>query len=272
MTVSEIHFMWFDKEKKKTLEFSCWERTTPWTLSESSHGFLIFLSKRIITNRYFSIDDIRICCLHTKQRIIEKLLKISCFGRSDVREEINRIIKDYFKINGVELTEKDLRNWEDCCVAHIGMMDANKADLITNNGEELILKLKHWAISKSVANPVIHVDFLFYWWDDLRNIWKDWLYIKNIIESDTENLKKVNLGELDTKLRSWIPLIVSIFGGFAVNYYMHIISVHLVELLKKGNLTQLSNEGFKNSHQYQKQGKITSTSQGGGVEHINPKL
>jgi hypothetical protein len=52
------------------------------------------------------------------------------------------VIKEEYNIKGVEITEKDLRNQEDCCIAQIAMMDGNKCDLISDIGEELILKLK----------------------------------------------------------------------------------------------------------------------------------
>jgi hypothetical protein len=78
------------------------------------------------------------------------------------------------------------------------------------------------------------------------------------------------LNDLQVCLYLWNKKIQSVFGAESINYYMHIVTYHLVDLLRDGTLCKVSNQGLENRHSRDKEIERRATSHGGGEDRINP--
>lgn len=220
----------------------------------------------------FGISDLKICTLHAKQRIVEKLLKCLTFNNQLLVEELNKIIANDLKIARVRLTIDDVRGDADIGYVDSSMISGHNADRITRKGEELVEKLKNAANTLKTnglldATVVESID-----WESCKLIWKQWYMIWRYMEAKSEELKKLELQSLKVVLFQWFNRIKETFGAHNINYYIHILTYHLADLLDKGSLCPVSNQGLENRHNRDKEIERRGTSHGGGEDRVNPMM
>jgi len=222
--------------------------------------------------KIFGISDLKICTLHAKQRIVEKLLKCLTFNNQLLVEELNKIIANDLKIARVRLTIDDVRGDADIGYVDSSMISGHNADRITRKGEELVEKLKNAANTLKTnrlldATVVESID-----WESCKLIWKQWYMIWRYMEAKSEELKKLELQSLKVVLFQWFNRIKETFGAHNINYYIHILTYHLADLLDKGSLCPVSNQGLENRHNRDKEIERRGTSHGGGEDRVNPMM
>lgn len=210
--------------------------------------------KRIF-NHLLNIDNIKICILHLKCRVIEKLLKLITFNNIKLIDKLNEILNEEgFHIN---FTYENINENEDFTYLKLSMINGDNCDKITKIGERIINKLEIF------SNQQENIEFNNINWQNIKLWWRIWIIINKVIHFKSTELYNFNLDEFQKLLNIWYMLLINQFGPQSITFYIHIIIHHIVDLLKEGTLTIYSQQSFENCHKYHKMIKSRGATNGG---------
>src|SRR5690606_14890364 len=193
-------------------------------------------NKRAVPNMFFKIEKIQLCTLHAKQRIVEKLLKCTSFNNTFLVNKINKIISEEFKIARVKLKIEEENENDPYGFLKSNMISGADADKLSKLGVELVKKLQAIVGDEIDRGTVNGVALRNVNWNAVHNAWSLWTDILNAMETKTKDLEKLDFKNLQQTLDIWFEYLKLAFGNQGINYYVHILVDHLVDLLKDGTL------------------------------------
>jgi len=187
-----------------------------------------------------------------KQRITENLVSLASEGKEENEAKIN----DYLQRNGYKARLVDRKTF---------IANQDNAKLQMMKGPEcnrLILSFDEFLKEVDCKDPKIHL------------LWTLWnMIVFGIIEADSEKLKTLDLDCCQTLLDQFYRLWLMVSPSYIPDY-VHILCCHLISEIKShGAMVVLSNQGFENHHQYDKQIYEKGSRKGGkGSDYVSDIL